>query len=165
MHKPLQCQQVLDDSELALELLEQESDPQRFRLFWLAAVAALRSVGHVLHKVDAASSVEYKRAVDAGYRRWKDDRQKHKIFWLFIEDERNSVLKGADPSVYPISHELAVDPGFVYEVGFDIFAPMLRGPWEDEDCREVIREAIDWWHSELGLIVQDAAASQATHPK
>lgn len=156
MHRSLESSQVLDDCMLALELLESETDPQRFRLFWLAAVAALRSVGHVLHKVDAARSQKHERAVSAAYSRWKEDREAHRIFWLFIDYERNSVLKEADPSVYPIAHKLSVDPDLVYELDFDIFAPMLKGPWEGEDCRDVVSQAIEWWRVELSRIQAEA---------
>jgi hypothetical protein len=158
MQQPLQCLQVLDDCELALELLEKESDPQKFRLFWLAALAALRSVGHVLHNVDAVADPACRDAVNAAYARWRQDRGSHEIFWLFINAERNSVLKQADPSVYPIPHSLFLDPDVVYEVDFDIFAPMLRGPWEGEDCRDVVRRAIDWWHTELAILQAEAEA-------
>lgn len=152
MPSTLACEQVLDDSELALNLLEEEADPQRFRLYWLAAVSALRSVGHVLQKVDTSTSGAHRCAIDSAYIRWKQDKQTHRIFWLFIQDERNSVLKNADASVYPISQVLSHDAFSESEVDFDIYAPMLRGPWEGEDCRDVIREAISWWRSELSLV-------------
>lgn len=158
MPRPFDCEQVLDDSELALELLEAESDPQRFRLYWLAAVASLRSVGHVLHKIDAATSSRHRRAIDSAYQRWKQDKHAHRIFWLFIEEERNNVLKSADPGVYPISHELSWGEDVVYEVDFDIYAPMLRGPWEGLDCRDVVREAIAWWRTELAVIQAETDA-------
>jgi len=156
MNIPLESLVVLEDCELALKLLEQESDPRRFRLFWLAAVSALRSVGHVLYKVDAASSPAFGQAVNAAYRRWQQDREANKIFWLFIDDERNSVLKQADPGVYPLPNEVAIEPGLVYELDFDIFAPMIRGPWKGEDCRDVVAKAIKWWRCELSRVQNEA---------
>ena len=46
---------VLEDCRLALQLLEEETDLRRWRLHWVAAVALVRAVGHVLEKVDGAS--------------------------------------------------------------------------------------------------------------
>ena len=41
---------VLDDCRLALQLLEEETDPQRWRIHWVAALALVRAVGHVLDR-------------------------------------------------------------------------------------------------------------------
>lgn len=46
------AREVLDDCRLALSLLEDETDVQRWRIQWAAAVALIGAVGHVLDKVD-----------------------------------------------------------------------------------------------------------------
>ena len=45
---------VLQDVEKCLEWLEDESDEFRFRMALIAAVALIRTVGHVLRKVDGS---------------------------------------------------------------------------------------------------------------
>jgi hypothetical protein len=148
----LACEEVLADCRHALEFLEQETDPRKFRLFWLAGVAALRSVGHVLAKVDSDSHEAISREAAAAYIRWKHDKEKHKIFWSFINEERNTLLKEGEPGVHPRPSMLHVEPDFVYECDFDIFAPMLKGPYFGEDCRDVLGLAIQWWESEIASI-------------
>jgi hypothetical protein len=56
-------------------------------------VALLRAVGHVIDKVDGQRSREIRRIVDEEYRKLKDSKPEPHIFWGFIEDERNLVLK------------------------------------------------------------------------
>jgi hypothetical protein len=152
----LVCEEVLADCRHALEFLEQETDPRKFRLFWLAGVAALRSVGHVLAKVDAGNHEALAIAATAAYARWKQDKEKHKIFWSFIDEERNTLLKEGEPGVCPLPSMLHVEADFVYECDFDIFAPMLKGPYFGEDCRDVLELAIQWWEGELASIKANA---------
>jgi len=156
MDQLLAAEEVLNDCELALEFLEVESDRRKFRIFWLAAVAAIRSVGHVLDKVDAKDNPRLKQASNSAFETWKNNKGQYKIFWFFIEDERNTLLKQGEPGIHPLPYQLQVDADFVYECDFDIFAPMLKGPYFGEDCRDVLREAINWWKIELNEIKKSA---------
>ena len=45
----------------------------------------------------------------------------------------------------------------VYELEDNLYRPMLAGPWEGDDARDVLQEAINWWEKELDLI--DRAAN------
>jgi hypothetical protein len=47
----------------------------------------------------------------------------------------------------------------VVELDENIYRPMLDGPWEGDDARDVLRVAIDWWNAELDKI--DAATNSA----
>lgn len=149
------AEKVLADCKVALEFLEEETDPRKFRLFWLAAVSAVRSVGHVLNKVDAVAHPKLRSATNKSYARWKQEKEKNKIFWDFIEDERNMLLKEGEPGVYPGPVQIQVDADFVYQSDFDIYAPMLKGSYAGEDCRDVLQLAIDWWMIELDRIKQE----------
>lgn len=64
------AQTVLDDCRVALQLLEEEKDLQRWRVHWVAALALVRAVGHVLDKVDGADPAIGAAAREA-YKRWK----------------------------------------------------------------------------------------------
>jgi len=152
MNSMLAAEDVLKDCELALESLEAETDRRKFRLFWLAAVAALRSVGHVLEKIDSKESERMKKAIAQAYTAWKSNKEHHKIFWQFIEEERNTLLKEGEPAVQPVPYQINVNADFVYECDFDIFAPMLKDPYMGEDCRDVLRDAINWWRVEIDAI-------------
>ncbi len=64
----------------------------------MATVSLLRAVGHVLNKVDGASCPEMRAAVDEVWSEWKADKTANAIFFDFIEDERNSILKEYCPT-------------------------------------------------------------------
>lgn len=156
---------VLNDCEVALELLESEQNLGRWRVRWAGALALVRAVGHVLHKVDSADPA-VGRLVDQAYARWKSQRTKNAIFWEFIEEERNNILKEYRFNLHPLDH---VDVGVIMTVrhpetgevrqvphvvpiGENIYRPLLDGYSEGNDARDVYREALDWWDAELSAI-------------
>lgn len=153
---------VLDDCHLALEMLEKETDLSRWRVLWAGAVALLRAVGHVLHKVDGADPAR-KRLISAAFSEWKRERENNALFWEFIEKERNSILKEYSSSVHPsdevhVAFEIkAVSPTTGEEVVFkdicglneNIYRPMLDGFREGDDARDVYSEALSWWEDRL----------------
>jgi hypothetical protein len=57
------------------------------------AIALLRSVGHVLDKVDAAASPAARAEGDRWWSAIKSSKPEPDIFWSFIEVERNLILK------------------------------------------------------------------------
>ncbi|MBQ0960342.1 hypothetical protein KAK06_15410 [Ideonella sp. 4Y11] len=152
----LAAEEVLRDCENALSFLQEETDPSKFRLFWLAAVAGLRSVGHVLDKVDSLEQPKLGAAARAAYSRWKQEPENNQIFWQFIDNERNSLLKEGEPAVYPVPHRLLIDADFVYDGDFDLFAPILKGPYIGEDCRDVLGLAVSWWKEQINAIKREA---------
>jgi hypothetical protein len=151
----LTAEAVLKDCEFALTCLESEDDRRKFKLFWMAALAGLRSVGHVLKNVDGAHEPKLERAAASAFGRWKADREKHQIFWEFIEDERNALLKEARRGVLAIPYDLLAGKEG-HSVDFQIYAPMVDGPYGGEDCRDVLKLAINWWKRELKEIKRDA---------
>lgn len=108
-----------------------------------------------------------KKAAAQSYKSWKGGSLEHRIFRDFIEKERNNLLKEYQSNVHPLEdvpvlfqavHRSAdgaapeMVAGDVFNIGENIYRPMLEGPWEGEDAREVLIEAIDWWERELSLI-------------
>lgn len=79
-----------------------DDEHPEWRLHWVAGVALLHTIGHVLAKADALRSPAHKTEVDALWAEWKEVRDDNAIFWDFIEKERNNLLKiytfGASPS-------------------------------------------------------------------
>jgi hypothetical protein len=170
------ARQVLADCEIALEMLEGESDLARWRVQWAGALALLRAVGHVLHKVDGADP-KTRCLIDIAYDRWKARRTENAIFWEFIEQERNHILKEYRFNLHPLDH---VDIAVMltvrqYETGEElripqvipiddnIYRPILDGYGEGNDARDVYQDALDWWNVELTAI--DHALSESFETK
>jgi hypothetical protein len=147
-------------------MLEEEQDLQRWRVHWAAAVALLRAVGHVLNKVDGADNPGVREAAAAAFERWKSTDPAHEIFRDFIDRERNNLLKEYRSNVHPLNsvkfllQYTAVPEGGgepiqfaeVAAIGENIYRPLIDGPWEGNDARDVLEMAIDWWERELAAI-------------
>lgn len=154
----MRAELVLEDCRKALELLEETRDEQTFRVLWVALIALLRAVGHVLQKVDGAEDEALGRVVASRWKVWLSEREKHRLFWNFIEAERNSVLKMYEIGVQPGDVRTAVihsESARLFTLDECIFKPLLDGPFAGEDGRDVAREAIDWWKEQLSMIKSD----------
>ena len=155
------ARQVLADLEAAHIFLELEDDPQHFKVLWVAAVSLARAVGHVLQKVDAQRSQHLSSAVTTAYAGWKRAPARNEIFWSFIEDERNSLLKQYEIGYFPGPVDVTLEPGSdVVRLGDQLFCPMEDGPYAGEDCRDVLGEATIWWREQLDAI--DLASSSGS---
>ena len=86
------ARRVLNDCEAVLDMLEDEEHEQRWRILWVAAMALVRSVGHVLRNVDREDP-QAQPLIDVAWDRWHAERSANEIFWEFIENERNNILK------------------------------------------------------------------------
>jgi hypothetical protein len=152
------ARKVLRDLQMARELLEMEEHPERFRVLWVAAVALCRAVGHVLQKIDSKSSPQFKAAISRTYSSWKSEPEAHHIFFEFIEDERNSVLKEYEFGFMSGPATLVVLPdGFSTTLADNLFCPLSNGRFAGEDCRDVLELAVNWWNVQLDQV--DRAAS------
>jgi hypothetical protein len=162
------AREVLADCRKAHELLESDTNESDFRIHLVAAVALVRAVGHVLHKVDGASNPEIKLVVERTFKSWKVDRASNEIFWSFIEEERNNILKQYTFNYLPESvGVLVVDSAtddLLYEDFLDdlLFKPLIDGPFSGEDIRDMLEQAIRWWEAQLTAIDNESAAARAT---
>jgi hypothetical protein len=158
---------VLKDCRRALIMMEGEKDFETWRILWAGAIALIRAVGHVLDKVDGVDPI-LKSIAKESFLKWKTD-EKHLIFPQFIEMERNNLLKEYSTNVHPLEEvRMALDVVLaplegnekpktvtlqdIFNLGENIYRPMLEGPWIGDDCRDVYKEAIEWWEQELDLI-------------
>jgi len=161
---------VLSDCELALADFQDSGPTPYWRTRWTALVALLRSVGHVLHKIDATRSAELKQAVDEAWAELKKTKPEPRIFWEFIEEERNNVLKA-----YEVGARLntTMRPGTAHLSfsGRDQADPsgpttyesfMRSGVYGGRDALEVCREAIEFWRRFLSDV--EAAARVKSGP-
>ncbi len=147
----LKAHQVLDDCKVALTLLESETQSDVFRVLWVAGISLARAVGHVLHKVDAERDEATRRAVEAAYQTWRRNRCENAIFWDFIEEERNQVLKQYEIGFFagPVD-VVAGAENFILDD--HLFCPITDGPYAGEDCRDLLEQAIEWWSKQLAQI-------------
>jgi hypothetical protein len=146
----LKARTVLNDCKSAHSLLEDETDEVRLRLFWVAGVALLRAVGHVLHKVDSEQSPALKLRIERAFSSWKKDREANAILWEFIEDERNNLLKEYDVGFLSGPVHMLIEPeGQAFTLDENLFCPISDGRYAGEDGRDVMAGAIAWWENQL----------------
>lgn len=155
---------VLEDCNIALSLLEEEKDLRVWRIHWVAALALVRAVGHVLHKVDAKNRIA-KKTINSAYQTWKAN-ENHQIFNDFINRERNNILKEYQFNLHPnefvevaaVLNLVESDSGQTsqladfFPIGENIYRPILDGYREGDDARDVYADAIEWWDQELSKI-------------
>lgn len=149
----LAARRVLSNCEVALDMLDMEEDERCWWVLWAGAIALLRTVGHVLHKVDT-EDFKVSQAVDAAWSRWKCDRENNAIFWEFIEKERNNILKNYEFSMLESAELSLVVPGqnMPFTIGENLFRPLMEGFGKGEDARDIYNEALQWWDTELTRI-------------
>ena len=159
---------ALQDCRAALEELRADPTGLVWRVRWAAAVSLLRSVGHVLEKVDAARDPAMADAVRAKYAALKVTRPEPAIFWEFIERERNNLLKEYRTAA---KQNVTVRPGTIHlnlRTGEQYSTPglpalyehvMSDGPFEGEDPRNLVEQAIAWWSSYLDEVDADAKSA------
>ena len=165
----LVARQVLKDCETALEVLRENPKSPRWRVSWVATVALLRMVGHALQKVDAGSDPKLKRIVEDHWKRISASKPEPNIFWDFIDRERKNVLKEYDVGA---RLNVTVRPGTVHidmESGTQSVVSQSRpnlydyvmgpGPFEGQDQRELVSEAIGFWDDYLGEIEREYEAA------
>ena len=163
------ARQVLGDCEAALEMLEDEVGEQQWRVLWAGAMALVRTVGHVLKKVDGTDP-RVRFAVNSAWDRWNADKVANAVFWEFIEAERNNILKEyrfsvldsavVDLAVVGIDQETgrAVAVESLDALDENLFRQLENGFGAGEDARDVYREALQWWDAEFSRIETDLAS-------
>jgi hypothetical protein len=116
-----------------------DEEHSEWRLFWVAGIALLRTIGHVLAKTDAIASPRHRAEIDRLWKEWKSDRIQSSIFWDFIEKERNNLLK-----TYAFGARLAHNSEGYY-VEFE----------DGQDAFQLFRQAVYWWRHQL-MALEDA---------
>lgn len=157
----MRSRDVLAECRQALEDFLAAGPTPYWRTRWTGLVALLRSVGHVLDKIDGEQSVEWRRAVDEAWNRCKQTKPEPRILWEFIEAERNNVLKAYEvgarlnitvrpgPAVLSFSDSIArhqKSDATSYE------AFLKSGFYGGRDAIAVCREAIDFWELYLNEV-------------
>ncbi len=158
---------VLQDVSSCISWLHEETDPFRFRMAVVASIALVRAVGHVLRKVDSSNCPVFAEVVKERFESWKRDRESARIFWEFIESERNNILKEYE---FRFDFSPVITTGeatHAWRVGADLYCPVVDGVYVGQDVRDVLQEAVRWWTQELDAIEADyqSRTSQSVSPE
>lgn len=164
------AREVLKDCEYLLTEISKDLWGPLWRLRWAGLIALLRAVGHVLAKVDSKASIEAKSAIDEAWNRLNDAKPQPKIFWEFIDAERNNILKAYD---FGAGVNMTVRPGhaiFDRATGQQIGATgiqstfnafMRSGEFVDRDPLTLCQDAIDFWREYLDNVDREIASAIA----
>ena len=138
---------------------EIEDDYPEWRIYWIAGVACLRAVGQVLDKVDAPRDPKLKAIVERKWQWLKSNRATTKIFWEFIDKERDNILKefalGPVPSMVAQYYVPSAIPGKPDEPR-NLYRGLVYGD-DNRTAEAMFWEAIEFWRSYLGEIQEEWA--------
>jgi hypothetical protein len=146
------ARQVLSDCHLALEMMEIESDPDRLRVQWIGALALVRLVGDALSKIDSVDQPDLAQLIE---RHWNLLRSsKEVIFWEFIKGARDRAVHLYDVDIYEsevVDIAIELPDGTMHYDKLDdcMFMPLQNGFGKGEDARDIYRDALNWWDSQL----------------
>ena len=87
----------------------------------------------------------------SAYAAWKADQHANAIFWDFIEEERNQILKKYEFGFLNGPIEV-VTGGEHHTISEQLFCPIADGTFAGEDCRDILQQAIAWWENQLNSI-------------
>ncbi len=113
-----------------------------WRRRWVAFIALIRAIGHVLKEVDGNKWSGLDKIVSIEWDKWKQE----PIFKEFIENERNNVLKQYKFKAQQ-NLKLNFDPA-----SSEISYSMESGYFKGKNPREIAEMALDWWDEKLKLI-------------
>ncbi|GJL96079.1 MAG: hypothetical protein DHS20C05_24840 [Hyphococcus sp.] len=122
-------------------------------MYWLSGVVSMRAVGHVLQKVDSRVSNLHKSIIDNFWACTK--KQKPAIFWEFIDNERNMLIKEGKVGAAFQKHtysKFLVDYNRSYEDLVQQNGEFVGLEWEGDDALRLYEIALVWWHEKLCLM-------------
>ncbi len=159
--------QILDDCQRSLDLLEAvlDEDKQLFRIYWTFCLVSLRRVKDALEKYDILAFPEirnsYERRIDELFalkQSYNNETPFEKcpldylIFHRLIHVERNIAVHEIKQT-YSDSWTYWGQDG-TFDLG-DIYLPMGdMDLWGDWDCRDWLKEGINWWRKEIDALVE-----------
>lgn len=164
------AREVLARCEYLLQELRNKPTGIEWEAKFSAAVALLRSVGHVLKDVDAKKNAHLDKAQKKWWKSMKSEKesQKSKIFWKFIDEDRNLILhegelragqsatitlQGAAASAVAAGQQVSPSLPPQNPPAPDIYHDMNEeSPFYGRNAHDLVEEAILWWRQELESI-------------
>lgn len=145
----MKSQKVLDDAWVSCRLMEGALNDEELRVHWVSTICLLRMVGHVLHKVDSKLSITHKSVIEKWWFKINQNKPEPKIFWTFINESRNLVLKEYELNFITYKCELInTDSAGSVDVIDNTINLTLGG----HDLFEQLSDALLWWQAELSTI-------------
>src|SRR2546430_4511716 len=88
------CKDAAREMEtLSSDQLEDRRLFAKWRIHWVAAVTLLRAIYHVLIEVDKSTNEQLRAAIVSANNSLMRSKPEPQIYWSFIYDERNNILK------------------------------------------------------------------------
>jgi hypothetical protein len=157
---------VLQDCQNAVASHSLDLQGEELRVSWVAILTLLRAVGHVLDKVDGKSSPAMAQAVAKWWKATNASKPEPAIFWQFIDDARNRVVKLYEhgiwrqlvlegplhqgmPTTILVDQANAQGGKIITEDGH-VISELSDGAFAGRSERDVAFEACRWWHGVLG---------------
>jgi hypothetical protein len=151
-----QARLVLDDCREARAQLMEGIQGATWRVRWVTMVVLLRTVLHVLDKVDAPTDAALSEASRKAWNAVKATRPEPTILWGFIEEDRNLLLKTYE---HRSGQSVTVYMGVGAETYYHMNSP---SPFVGKDPRDVADQAIEWLAQYLDKV--EAAAGRPPSP-
>lgn len=173
-------QQVLSDCKVALAMLWQNPEGQEWRIQWVGALALLRTVANTFNEQakDPAVHPDLQRELQNFWGRMKANEPKPEIYWGFIRDDSNDLLhywkfsathhvtkQRDDDEMIMTTEKWSAEPTRIHSVDTSGehkgFTPgstylMKSGPFANQDQRDVVQQAIDWYEDEIAGMIDRA---------
>lgn len=162
---------VLQDARHAIMNHNDELQAEAFRVSWFSIVGLLRAVGHVLDKLDKLSSPEMKHAIESKWADINSTKPNPKIYWEFIDKERNRFLKNYEHGItrtltipgstkgFTLSVDCGNSRGGQLSPGSKLNSYISDGEFKGRYEKDLAIEAYDWWGNYLDEV--DLLASKA----
>jgi len=145
----MKSQKVLDDTWISLSLMEKASNDEELRVYWVSTICLLRMIGHVLHKVDSKLSITHKAVIDKWWSEINQNKPEPTIFWTFINESRNLVLKEYELNFITYKCEW-IDTDS--EGKIDVIDDTIHITPDGHELFEQLSDALLWWQAELSSI-------------
>jgi hypothetical protein len=172
--RTLHAWKVVDDCERAADQLDRAVQPDEWRVPYVACVALLRIVGHVLLKVDARRDKNYETVIREFFAFMESNKERFYIYWEFIKKERDTILKEycfategfIDLPIIEITDEENGDLEVteIFTTDTLLISTDCSHHYEGHDVRDLIREAIEFWIKSLNYIEASGDALRCANP-
>lgn len=147
----LRAREVYNDAVLAAKALDEADNEEMRRIHWVSSITLLRASMHVLDKVDRKKSAELSDKVREAWVELKASKPQPEIFWGFIEEERNLVLKQYEirPDVEDSFLLLENGEGYLLNedgsrLALEGFFVLQGGPFKGSCGKKILGIALDW---------------------
>jgi hypothetical protein len=177
-------QQVLSDCKVALAELRKNPQGQQWRIQWVGTLALLRTIANTFdfYKTNPAVHPDLQMELQDFYDRMAAGKSTKTppIYWSFIRDDTNDLLhywkfsaahhvtmQRDDDEMIMTTEKWSAEPTRVHSVDTSGehkgFTPgstylMKSGPFANQDQRDVVQQAIDWYEDEIAGMIRRAKA-------